>query len=89
MLEKRKQEAAVRQWIEQERERLSERAYGLESSFPTAFYAQCVESTAADAHEIFLETPLTFNYFRANVYRMEASHIKRFYKLAAIHHIKI
>ncbi len=86
MLEKRKQEQMVCQWIETERERLIKQVYGLGNSFFTAFYAQCVESTAADAYEIFLETPLTFNYFRENLDRLDEACIKRFYKLAAIHH---
>ena len=51
-----------------------------------AFYAQCVESTAADAHEIFLETPLSFNYFWENRDRLDAAGVCRFFKLAAIHH---
>ncbi len=86
MREKRKQEQAVCRWIEAERERLSERAYALENSFLAAFYAQCVESTAADAHEIFLETPLAFNYFRENLDKLDEKGMLRFYKLAAIHH---
>ena len=47
MMERRKQGASVRQWIEEERERLSERAYALaeDCAFYGAFYAQCVEST--------------------------------------------
>ncbi|MBR4015104.1 MAG: hypothetical protein IKI88_02740 [Anaerotignum sp.] len=86
MLEKKKQEAAVRQWIERERQRLSERAYALENAFYSAFYAQCVESTAADAYEVFLENPLAHNYFRENLPRLEERSMGRFYKLAAIHH---
>ncbi|MBQ7759263.1 hypothetical protein [Anaerotignum sp.] len=86
MLERRKKENLVRCWIEEERERLSVRAYALEDSFLAAFYAQCVESTAADAYEIFLETPLSFNYFRENLDRLDMEGIQRFFKLAAIHH---
>ena len=86
MLEKRKKENIVRGWIEGEKERLLERAYLSENLFLAAFYAQCVESTAADAHEIFLETPLVFNYFRENLERLDRDSLARFYKLAAIHH---
>lgn len=86
MMEKRKQEQAVRQWIEEERERLSLRAYALEDGFLAVFYAQCVESTAADAHEIFLETQSVCNYFRENLPKLDKPAITRFYKLAAIHH---
>ena len=88
MMERRKQGASVRQWIEEERERLSERAYALaeDCAFYGAFYAQCVESTAADAHEVFLETPLAYNYFRENLHRLDCAGVLRFYKLAAIHH---
>ena len=86
MLEKRKRENLVRFWIEEEKERLLEKAYGAESPFQEAFYAQCIESTAADAHEVFLETPLSFNYFRENLDRLDREAVKRFYKLAAIHH---
>lgn len=86
MLEKRKKEAMVRSWIEAEKERLLERAYALEEPFLSAFYAQCVESTAADAHEVFLETPLSFNYFRENMARLNPEGVARFFKLAAIHH---
>lgn len=88
MRERRRQGAAVRRWIEEERERLSERAYAVaeESAFYGAFYAQCVESTAADAYEVFLETPLAYNYFSENLHRLDPAGIQRFYKLAAIHH---
>lgn len=86
MLERRKKETLVRDWIDGERERLSERAYAYEDAFLASFYAQCAESTAADAHEVFLETPLTFNYFRENLDRLDEEGICRFFKLAAIHH---
>ena len=86
MMEKRKQGQALRQWIEEERERLSMRSYALEDAFLGAFYAQCVESTAADAYEVFLETPLAYNYFRENLARLDKPAISRFFKLAAIHH---
>lgn len=86
MMEKRKKETQVRCWIEGEKERLLERAYHAENPFLAAFYAQCVESTAADAHEVFLETPLVFNYFRENLERLDRAAMMRFYKLAAIHH---
>lgn len=67
MWEKRKKEEQLVLWIEAERERLSARAYALEDAFLRAFFAQCVESTAADAYEVFLETPLVYNYFRENL----------------------
>lgn len=86
MLEKRKKEQQVRLWIEAERERLSEGAYAYGEPFLAAFYAQCVESTAADAHEVFLETPLACNYFREKLDKLEEEAILRFFKLAAIHH---
>ena len=86
MREKRKKEMRLRVWIEEERERLSLRSYACEDAFLGAFYAQCVESTAADAHEIFLETPLSFNYFRENLDRLDPDRLQRFFKLAAIHH---
>lgn len=83
---KRKKEARLLLWIEAERERLSARAYAQEDAFLQAFFAQCVESTSADAQEIFLETPLTYNYFRENLERVEEETVSRFFKLAAIHH---
>lgn len=86
MLEKRKKENQVRCQIEAERERLSAQAYAYADAFAASFYAQCAESTAADAHEIFLETPLSFNYFRENLDRLDEAGICRFFKLAAIHH---
>ncbi len=86
MLEKRKRELQIRYWIETERERLSLRAYGCQAPFAAAFYAQCVESTAADAHEVFLETFLQHNYFRENLNKVDEACLMRFYKLAAIHH---
>ena len=86
MMEKRKKEMQVRLWIEAEKERLLENSYGTESPFLEAFYTQCIESTAADAHEVFLETPLLFNYFREKLERMERETVARFFKLAAIHH---
>ena len=76
----------VREQIEAERERLLERAYALECPFLQAFYTQCIESTAADANEIFLETRLAYNYFRENLHRLTQLQIRRFYKLAAMHH---
>ena len=86
MLEKRKKENQVRFWIEAEKEWLLGRAYAVENPFLGAFYAQCAESTAADAHEVFLETRLTFNYFRENLDRLDEGAMKRFFRLAAIHH---
>ena len=86
MLEKRRKENMARFWIEEEKERLLERAYDAENLFLGAFYAQCIESTAADAHEVFLETPLTFNYFRENLDRLDRETLTRFFRLAAIHH---
>ena len=50
MWEKRKKEERLGLWIEAERERLSARAYALEDAFLREFFAQCVESTAADAY---------------------------------------
>lgn len=86
MMERRKRESQVRCWIEGEKEQLLLRAYAVENPFLAAFYAQCAESTAADAHEVFLETPLANNYFRENLDRLDADSITRFFKLAAIHH---
>ena len=86
MLERRKKEMALRLQIEAEKVRLLERTYVLENPFLAAFYTQCIESTAADAHEIFLETPLAFNYFRENLDRLDEMGLRRFYRLAAIHH---
>ena len=86
MLEKRKRENLVRCWIEEEKDGLLEHAYEAEDAFAGAFYAQCVESTAADIYEVFLETPLAFNYFRENLDRLDREALKRFFKLAAIHH---
>ncbi|MFV0314530.1 MAG: hypothetical protein ACK5I7_05430 [Anaerotignum sp.] len=63
-----------------------ERAYMQKNEFYGAFYLQCVESTAADAYEIFLETPMEHNYFRSNLERVDEKVITRFFKLAAIHH---
>jgi hypothetical protein len=76
----------VRGWIEEEKANLLERAYQRETSFLVSFYAQCIESTAADAYEVFLETPLTFNYFRENLDRLDREMLGRFFRLAAIHH---
>ena len=86
MLERRKKEQQARFWIEAQRERLSRQAYAYGDAFLASFYAQCVESTAADAHEIFLETPLSFNYFWENLDRLDETGVYRFFKLAAIHH---
>ena len=76
MWEKRKKEEQLALWIEAERERLSARAYALEDAFLRAFFAQCVESTAA----------LAYNYFRENLGRMDEKTLVRFFKLAAIYH---
>ena len=86
MLEKRKKENLVRFWIDREKERLLERAYDVKNPFLGAFYAQCIESTAADAHEVFLETHLAFNYFRENLERLDEAGVIRFFRLTAIHH---
>ena len=86
MLEKRKKEQKIVFWIEAEKTKRLERAYGAVDLFLGAFYAQCVESTAADAYEVFLETPLTFNYFRENLDRLSEKGMQRFFRLAAIHH---
>lgn len=86
MLEKRRKENMVRAWIEAEKEHLLEQAYDLENPFLGAFYAQCIESTAADAHEVFLETPLQFNYFREKLNCMDMETVRRFFKLTSVHH---
>ena len=86
MLEKRRKENQVRLWIETEKEQLLQRAYDVDDLFLSAFYAQCAESTAADAHEVFLETPLSFNYFREKLEELDQETMKRFFRLAAIHH---
>ena len=86
MREKRKREQTIRLWIEGEKERLLERTYAVDDPFLASFYGQCIESTAADAHEVFLETPLFFNYFWENQERLDAAAMKRFFRLAAIHH---
>ena len=86
MLERRKKENQVLAWVESEKEGLLERAYDVEDPFLGAFYAQCVESTAADVCEMFLEMPLMFNYFSENLFRLEKETVSRFFKLAAIHH---
>ncbi len=85
MLEKRRTEQKICSWIEEERERLLFRVEEAEG-FPAVFYLQCVESTAADAYEVFMETPLIYNYFRENRERVERETVCRFFKLAAIHH---
>lgn len=63
-----------------------ERAYGLDNQFYSAFYVQCAESTAADAYETFLETPMEHNYFRSNLDRLNETVMVRFFRLAAIYH---
>ena len=86
MLEKRKKEQKIVFWIEREKACRLERAYGVADPFLGAFYGQCTESTAADAYEVFLETPLAYNYFRENLDRLSEEGVKRFFRLAAIHH---
>lgn len=86
MFKKTKKEMVVSVWIDAEKERLLERAYDAENLFLAAFYAQCIESTAADAYEVFLETPLVFNYFRERLDVLDQEALSRFFKLAAIHH---
>ena len=68
MLE-RKKEMMVRSWIEEEKERLLERAYDAEEPFLGSFYAQCIESTAADAHEIFALLPYRITDVKTKVRR--------------------
>ena len=63
MWEKRKKEERLGLWIEAEQERLSARAYALEDAFLRAFFAQCVESTAADAYEVFWKRRLRITIF--------------------------
>ena len=86
MLEKRKKACLVKQWIEEEKEWLLEQAYREADAFLASFYAQCIESTAADAYEVFLETPLSFNYFRERLDVLDKEGMRRFFRLAAIHH---
>ena len=86
MMEKRKKENRIRLWIEMEKEWFLKNTYVIEDPFLEAFYTQCIESTAADAHEVFLETPLMFNYFREKLDRLDQETLSRFFKLAAIHH---
>ena len=84
MQEKRRKEFLL--WVAAAREQFLIRVYAEEDAFLQAFFAQCVESSAADAHEVFLEAPLRYNYFRENLYRTERETVTRFFKLAAIHH---
>ncbi len=86
MLEKKKKIGLVKQWIEEAKEGLLEQAYREEDAFLASFYAQCIESTAADAYEMFLETPLSFNYFRDRLDILDKEGVYRFFRLAAIHH---
>lgn len=63
-----------------------DRAYNLENQFYSAFYVQCVESTAADGYETFLETTMEYNYFKSKLACLDETAMIRFFKLAGIHH---
>lgn len=74
-------------WIEGWKAYLLERAYTQISGFETDFYVQCIESTAADAYEVFLETDVAHNYFHQKLGMLTLEgELLRFYKLAGIHH---
>lgn len=73
-------------WVELYREVFLKRAYALENGFHCYFYAQCIESTTADAYEMFFEMPLEHNYFYKKQKNLNEANVERFFKLVAIYH---
>lgn len=82
----KEREKEARRYLEESREIFLERAYALDNLFYSGFYAQCVESTAADGWEMFFEDHSAANFFRENLDRLDIGAAQRFYKLAGIHH---
>lgn len=72
--------------IELVREILLQRAYSIEERFFKEFFIQCIESTTVDAYEMFLETPLQYNYFYEKRRDMGIVEMLRFFQLVATHH---
>ncbi len=62
------------------------RAGELKNSFYCSFYEQCIESTVADAYEIFLETTTEHNYLQQNAKKLNREIAARFFRIMAIHH---
>jgi hypothetical protein len=62
------------------------RAGELKNPFYASFYEQCIESTVADAYEIFLETNTENNYFQQQIKKLDKEAAARFFRIMAIHH---
>ncbi len=82
----REQDVFCKGCIELVREILLQRAYVLEDRFFKEFFVQCIESTTADAYEMFLEMPLAYNYFYEKRREMGIAETLRFFQLVATHH---
>ena len=80
----RQKQDPVTLYLEGQKESYLARA-AQETPFYEAYYMQCIESTVADGHEMFLLDFSRENYFRANVERLDLESGKRFFKLAGIH----
>ena len=76
----------IRKNIESQKDMYLERTRELRNSFFQAFFEQCIESTVADAYEIFLETKTEHNYFQKHIKELDEGCGQRFFKLMAIHH---
>ncbi len=76
----------IRKNIESQKDMYLERTGELRNSFFEAFFEQCIESTVADAYEIFLETKTEHNYFQKHLKELDEGCGQRFFKLMAIHH---
>ncbi len=81
---KQKKEALLQ--AEAAREYYSKRAYDAEDPFYGAFYAQCVESSAADLWETLCLVHTGSNFFAERVEALDARGMKRLFRLAGIHH---
>lgn len=76
----------IQRYIEEQKYEYLERTGDLENSFYLSFYELCVESTVADAYEIFLETNTEDNFFRNNIRNLDERAGQRFFKLMGIYH---
>jgi len=72
--------------VENQKDIILDRVYGLENSFFLSFYELVAEFTVIDAYEFFVEMDCQSNIFYENLDYMNEERGKRFFKIMAIYH---
>lgn len=83
-----KKKEKVRQSVENEKYYYIDRIYNkVGNPFYLSFFELCVENTAIDAIEYFVELECENNFFGDNLAVMDDERGRRLYKLMAMHHV--